>query len=70
MQSPEWSDLKDALSAEMSRAISGIGPDRFETLARFALMDRVQGGGRDGAMRCARRLDATRAVAARANRRS
>jgi ATP-dependent Clp protease ATP-binding subunit ClpC len=40
--SAEWNDLKDKLTAEMSSAGFWNRPDRFGTLARFALMDRVK----------------------------
>ena len=43
LQSTEWEELKDTLSNEMAcRPIFGHRPDRFATLARFALMDRVK----------------------------
>ena len=38
----EWETLKESLSAEMSSADFWSRPDRFNTLARLALMDRVR----------------------------
>ncbi len=40
--SPEWGALKDKLGADMAAADFWSRPDRFGTLARFALMDRVK----------------------------
>jgi ATP-dependent Clp protease ATP-binding subunit ClpC len=42
LQSAEWNALKDQLAEEMSSADFWNRADRFETLARFALMDRVK----------------------------
>ena len=42
LQSPEWDDLKDQLTAAMAAADFWSRPDRFGTLARLALMDRVK----------------------------
>jgi ATP-dependent Clp protease ATP-binding subunit ClpC len=42
LQSSEWSELKDQLSDEMAAADFWNRADRFETLARFASMDRVK----------------------------
>ena len=42
LQSAEWEELKDRLTDEMSSADFWTRRDRFETLARFALMDRVK----------------------------
>jgi hypothetical protein len=42
LSAPEWSDLKDGLTAEMSSGDFWNRPDRFAVLARFALMDRVK----------------------------
>jgi ATP-dependent Clp protease ATP-binding subunit ClpC len=42
LSTPEWSDLKDGLTAEMSSGDFWNRPDRFAVLARFALMDRVK----------------------------
>ncbi len=42
LQSAEWNRLKDKLSDEMASADFWSRPDRFDTLARFALMDRVK----------------------------
>lgn len=42
MNGTDWSDLKASLTAEMSAAGFWERPDRFHTLARFALMDRVR----------------------------
>jgi ATP-dependent Clp protease ATP-binding subunit ClpC len=42
LQSFEWYALKSKLLDEMSSADFWNRPDRFETLARFALMDRVK----------------------------
>ncbi len=41
LSSPEWEDLKHRLSTEMNSADFWQRPDRFEKLARLALMDRV-----------------------------
>jgi len=38
----EWEDLKEKLTEEMASADFWSRPDRFGTLARFALMDRVK----------------------------
>jgi hypothetical protein len=38
----EWTDLKDRLAGEMASPDFWSRPDRFATLARFALMDRVK----------------------------
>jgi ATP-dependent Clp protease ATP-binding subunit ClpC len=40
--SDDWEDLKSKLSEEMASAEFWTRPDRFGTLARFALMDRVK----------------------------
>jgi len=42
LQSVEWNALKEQLTEEMSSADFWNRPDRFDTLARFALMDRVK----------------------------
>jgi ATP-dependent Clp protease ATP-binding subunit ClpC len=42
LQSAEWNALKEQLAEEMSSADFWNRPDRFDTLARFALMDRVK----------------------------
>jgi ATP-dependent Clp protease ATP-binding subunit ClpC len=42
LSAPEWIDLKDGLTAEMSSGDFWNRPDRFAVLARFALMDRVK----------------------------
>jgi ATP-dependent Clp protease ATP-binding subunit ClpC len=42
LQSGEWNSLKDTLSEDMSVADFWNRADRFDTLARFALMDRVK----------------------------
>jgi ATP-dependent Clp protease ATP-binding subunit ClpC len=42
LQSTEWEELKDTLSNEMAAGDFWSRPDRFATLARFALMDRVK----------------------------
>ena len=42
LQSAVWEDLKDTLTEEMASADFWKRPDRFGTLARFALMDRVK----------------------------
>jgi len=42
MQSPEWEQLKSQLSAAMQESGFWSRPDRFETLARLALLDRVR----------------------------
>jgi ATP-dependent Clp protease ATP-binding subunit ClpC len=42
LQSGEWTELKDNLSDEMSTPDFWNRPDRFDVLARFALMDRVK----------------------------
>ncbi len=42
LQSPEWDALKDKLNAAMAAADFWSRPDRFDTLARLALMDRVK----------------------------
>jgi ATP-dependent Clp protease ATP-binding subunit ClpC len=42
MQSPEWEHLKAHLSAAMEGSGFWSRPDRFETLARLALLDRVR----------------------------
>ena len=41
ISSPQWEDLKRKLSDEMNNADFWQRPDRFERLARLALMDRV-----------------------------
>lgn len=41
LASPQWSDLKASLSAEMNEADFWSKPDRFATLSRLELMDRV-----------------------------
>jgi ATP-dependent Clp protease ATP-binding subunit ClpC len=40
--SPEWEELREKLTDEMASADFWSRPDRFGTLARFALMDRVK----------------------------
>ncbi len=42
LSSGEWNGLKDKLSEQMSEADFWYREDRFATLARFALMDRVK----------------------------
>jgi ATP-dependent Clp protease ATP-binding subunit ClpC len=42
LHSAEWEELKDKLTEEMSSADFWTRPNRFGTLARFALMDRVK----------------------------
>ena len=42
LDSTEWSDLKDRLIADMASSNFWNRKDRFATLARFALMDRVK----------------------------
>jgi ATP-dependent Clp protease ATP-binding subunit ClpC len=42
LASPEWEDLKRCLSDEMNAVDFWQRPERFERLARFALMDRVR----------------------------
>jgi ATP-dependent Clp protease ATP-binding subunit ClpC len=42
LQSVEWNALKERLTEQMSSADFWNRPDRFDTLARFALMDRVK----------------------------
>src|SRR5262249_11329162 len=42
MQSPEWQQLKDRLSAAMQDSGFWSRPDRFETLARLALSARAR----------------------------
>ena len=42
LQSGEWNGLKDELSEEMSAGDFWSRVDRFDTLARFALLDRVK----------------------------
>jgi ATP-dependent Clp protease ATP-binding subunit ClpC len=42
LASPEWNELKRELSARMSGSDFWSHPTRFETLARYALMDRVK----------------------------
>jgi ATP-dependent Clp protease ATP-binding subunit ClpC len=42
LDSTEWNGLKEQLTEEMSAADFWTRPDRFATLARFALMDRVK----------------------------
>lgn len=42
LQCTEWNALKDRLSEQMSAAEFWTQADRFDTLARFALMDRVK----------------------------
>jgi ATP-dependent Clp protease ATP-binding subunit ClpC len=42
MQSPQWQQLKDRLSSEMQDSGFWSRPDRFETLARLALLDRIR----------------------------
>jgi ATP-dependent Clp protease ATP-binding subunit ClpC len=41
LSSPEWEDLKKRLAEEMNAPVFWQRPERFERLARFALMDRV-----------------------------
>jgi ATP-dependent Clp protease ATP-binding subunit ClpC len=41
LASAQWHDLKQALSEQMSREEFWKSPDRYQTLARLALMDRV-----------------------------
>jgi ATP-dependent Clp protease ATP-binding subunit ClpC len=40
--SPEWEELREKLTDEMASADFWSRPDRFDALARFALMDRVK----------------------------
>ncbi len=42
LQSAEWEGLKEKLAEEIAAADFWNRPDRFDTLARFALMDRVK----------------------------
>ena len=42
LSSAEWQELKTRLSGDMAAADFWNRPDRFDTLARFALMDRVK----------------------------
>lgn len=42
LESSQWNGLKDELSEEMAEAEFWSRPDRFATLARFALIDRVK----------------------------
>jgi ATP-dependent Clp protease ATP-binding subunit ClpC len=42
LQSAEWDGLKEKLAEEIASADFWNRPDRFDTLARFALMDRVK----------------------------
>ena len=42
LQSDEWDGLKEKLAEEIAAADFWNRPDRFDTLARFALMDRVK----------------------------
>ena len=42
LNAAEWTDLKDRLAGEMASSDFWSRPDRFATLARFALMDRVK----------------------------
>ncbi len=42
LQSAEWDALKEKLAEEIAAADFWNRPDRFDTLARFALMDRVK----------------------------
>jgi ATP-dependent Clp protease ATP-binding subunit ClpC len=42
LQSAEWDGLKEKLAEEIAEADFWNRPDRFDTLARFALMDRVK----------------------------
>ena len=42
LNAAEWTDLKDRLAGEMASPDFWSRPDRFATLARFALMDRVK----------------------------
>jgi ATP-dependent Clp protease ATP-binding subunit ClpC len=42
LQSAEWNELKEDLSDEMATSDFWNKPERFDTLARFALMDRVK----------------------------
>jgi ATP-dependent Clp protease ATP-binding subunit ClpC len=42
LQSDEWDGLKEKLAEEIASADFWNRPDRFDTLARFALMDRVK----------------------------
>ena len=42
LQSAEWDGLKEKLAEEIAAADFWNRPDRFDTLARFALMDRVK----------------------------
>jgi ATP-dependent Clp protease ATP-binding subunit ClpC len=48
MQSAEWEQLKERLSAAMQESGFWSRPDRFETLARLALMDRVRAAAETG----------------------
>src|SRR5205823_1269961 len=41
-ESAEWEDLKDRLSSELSGGDFWTRQNRFDTLARLALMDRVK----------------------------
>src|SRR5262249_4421544 len=42
LAAPDWEDLKRSLSDEMNAVDFWQRPERFERLARFALMDRVR----------------------------
>jgi ATP-dependent Clp protease ATP-binding subunit ClpC len=42
LEGAEWNELKDKLSDDMASADFWNRPQRFDTLARFALMDRVK----------------------------
>jgi len=48
LRSAEWTGLKDKLTGEMAAANFWSRPDRFGTLARFALMDRVKAAAETG----------------------
>ncbi len=61
LASGEWENLKESLSGEMSSADFWSRPDRFNTLARLALMDRVKSA--------AETADALRTRLARGSRR-
>ena len=61
LASGEWENLKESLSGDMSSADFWSRPDRFNTLARLALMDRVRSA--------AETADALRTRLARGSRR-
>jgi len=62
LASGEWENLKESLSGDMSSADFWSRPDRFNTLARLALMDRVRSA--------TETADALRTRLARGSRRS